>query len=271
MKILGLMTCYNRKEKTVAAIEQLTKGNPRMDVSFLVVDDNSTDGTREALKAFENVRVLEGNGSLFYTGGMRKAIAQAGNEGDFDWCLLFNDDVDFYPGALERLAFSAREQAPGAIVVGPTCNREGRLSYGGVVKTARIRPKTRIIKGEGGYALCDTFNANCVLIPWEVFLRLPNMDPAYTHSLGDFDYGFAAARAGVPIRADWRYVGVCCDNPPEGTWRDTTLPRAQRMKQKEAPKGLPRREWFHYLHKNYNLVTAVVYSAIPYLRILLGK
>ena len=30
-KVLGLMTCYNRKEKTVRALNNLIQGNPEID------------------------------------------------------------------------------------------------------------------------------------------------------------------------------------------------------------------------------------------------
>ena len=45
-KILGLATCYNRKEKTVAAIDQMINTNPTLSFEFLILDDNSTDGWR---------------------------------------------------------------------------------------------------------------------------------------------------------------------------------------------------------------------------------
>ena len=48
-KILGLMTCFNRKEKTITAISNLISKNPNIEFKFVVVDDNSTDGTKAAL------------------------------------------------------------------------------------------------------------------------------------------------------------------------------------------------------------------------------
>lgn len=71
------------------------------------------------------------------------------------------------------------------ILVGPTCDTEGKLSYGGVIKKSRFRPNFDIIDGTSQRAKsCDTFNANCVLIPWEMFKELGNMDSIYSHSLG---------------------------------------------------------------------------------------
>ena len=267
-KVLGLMTCFNRKEKTKNAIEKLREGNPDIDFSFLVVDDQSTDGTKEAIECLPQVEVISGNGSLFYSGGMRVAIDHAKKKEGYEYCLLFNDDVDFQKGSIEYLA----EKDAATIWVGPTCDDKKQLSYGGIVKTSKWRPKTEIVKADTPEGeKCDTFNANCVLIPWNIFTDLDNIDPVYHHSMGDFDYGFSAARKGYQIKVSDRYVGICIDNPVENSWRNTSFPRKKRLSMKESPKGLPGAEWFHYLNKNYHLFTAIVYSVIPYLRILLKR
>lgn len=266
-KVLGLMTCFNRKEKTKNAIETLRNGNPNLDFTFLVIDDKSTDGTKEEIEKIPQVEVISGNGSLFYSGGMRTAIECAKkSEKIYDYCLLFNDDVDFTVGAIEYLA----EKDNSVIWVGPTCDADEQLSYGGVIKTSKWRPKTEIVKAdipEGRN--CDTFNANCVLIPWKIFMDLDNIDRVYTHSMGDFDYGFSAVRKGYGIKVSDQYVGICNDNPVKNSWRNIEFSRKKRLSMKESPKGLPGKEWFHYLNKNYHFLTAIVYSAIPYIRILL--
>lgn len=268
-RVLGLMTCYNRREKTVNSIEKLISGNPGIQFSFIVADDNSKDGTKEALEQFSNVQVLRGDGNLYYSGGMRLAISEA-NKGDreYDYCLLFNDDVDFFGGSIEKLAGKCRD----CVWVGPTCDTDGKLSYGGVVKVSRWRPTLPIVKSDSADGRsCDTFNANCVLIPWDIFRRADNIDNTYTHAMGDYDYGFSFIKSGVGIKVSDSYVGVCCDNPVKGSWRDTSLPRKERLRLKESPKGLPRKEWFHFLKKNYSVITAIVYSVIPYLRIVFRK
>ena len=269
IKILGLMTCFNRKEKTVRALKNLIHGNPEIEFSFLVADDASKDGTAEALKEFDCVEVLSGDGSLFYSGGMRLAIDKAKKINQkFDYCLLFNDDVDFVDSAIEDLC----KKDPSVIWVGPTSDEQGELSYGGVVKTSKWRPKTAIVMADSAQGrVCDTFNANCVLIPWSIFEKLDNIDKVYTHSMGDFDYGFSAVRKGYTIKVSDKFVGACPDNPVSVSWRNTELTIKERIRRKESPKGLPSGEWFHYLNKNYNVITAIIYSCIPYVRILLKR
>ena len=163
-KVLGLMTCYNRKEKTTRALRKLINGNPQIQFSFVVADDGSTDGTFEELQKNPQIEIIRGDGNLFYSGGMRLAINKAKMfEDTFDFCLLFNDDVDFKEHAIEKLC--AKDKS--FIWVGPTSDECGELSYGGVVKTSNWIPKTRIVMADAAAGKkCDTFNANCVLIPF---------------------------------------------------------------------------------------------------------
>ena len=46
------------------------------------------------------------------------------------------------------------------------------------------------------------------------------------------------------------------------------IERRERFKKKESIKEVPFGEFFHYLLKNYNLLTAIIYSLTPYVKIL---
>ena len=291
ISILGLMTCYNRKQKTENAIRQLSSlESGLVCVDFIVLDDGSRDGTREALEALDaSILVLEGDGNSYYTGGMRQAMAAAreriqnsshmqnAKDGEtentckYDYILLFNDDVDFDLQAVARLVEKASLN-PGKIWVGPTSDERGELSYGGVQLTSKLRPKYRIVKGDSQEGTpCQTFNANFVLVPTDIFMAMDSMDEVYQHSLGDFDYGLQATRRGYEILVSDEFIGTCPDNSVAGTYNDRSLSFRERIRKKESPKGVPAREWWHYLYKNYGLATALVYSVTPYIRILLGK
>ena len=69
----------------------------------------------------------------------------------------------------------------------------------------------------------DTFNANCVLIPYKAFERVGAMDSYYRHSLGDFDYGLSLKRAGYKVYQSKEFAGMCNNNDSKGTWTDTCL------------------------------------------------
>ncbi len=280
-RVMGLATCYNRKEKTLKALDTLMKGNPTVDFDFIIADDDSRDGTGEALAEIDNCIVVEGDGNSFYTGGMRlamtkalKVLAETKEDKYPDFVLLFNDDVDFYEGAIEGLI--ERSLAKGnenVVFVGPTCENDlVTLSYGGIKRKSNFAPKFWIVKADDKEGRqVNTFNANCVLIPTALFVKTGIMDKVYNHSLGDFDYGYMLGRKGAVIYVSESYVGVCPNNSEEGTWTDPKLKRSVRFKKKESTKGVPFGEFFHYLFKNYNLLTAIIFSLTPYAKILLGK
>lgn len=267
-KIVVILTCYNRREKTIKCLSSLKEGNPKTDFKFVVVDDLSTDGTVEAVWGLDvDADVVPGTGSLFWNGGMHMGIGYAMEKfPEAPYYLLVNDDVDFYPGVIDEMV----ENCKNGVLVGATCDTSGNYSYGGIlyhkkgIRYDKIGPQRPDV-------CCSTFNANCVLIPRKLLFAVGNMDPYYKHSMGDFDYGFRYSRAGYEIHVHDRYVGVCNDNPDAGTWQDTSLGIMERLRRKESRKGLPAGDWFHYLSKNFGLPTAIIRSVTPYIKILLGK
>ena len=134
--VLALFTCFNRKEKTRQAIQSLVSGNPNIRFTFLVVDDGSTDGTENMLQTEPfgaEVRVLKGDGSLFYSRGMGLGMsALLESKEEFDYLLMMNDDVAFFPGCIEALSRRSREKGD-AVIVGATRDDEGKLSYSGIL------------------------------------------------------------------------------------------------------------------------------------------
>lgn len=271
MNVLILFTSYNRKDKTIKCVDSLIKNND-CNIRFVVLDDNSTDGTKEALEKYNNMVVLEGDGNSFYSGGMRQAISYAQKQdlNKYEYVMIINDDVLFYPNIIDRLAeLSSKTHG---VIVGTTSDTNGNISYGGVVQVSKFRPSFKTVMSKKDELVkCDTFCANCVLIPTDIFMKTDNIDPVYKHSMGDFDYGFSIAKQGYNIYASDFIIGTCNDNPRNGTWLDTALPRKVRIQKKESVKGLPFKEYFHYLNKNHGLIVAIIYSILPYIRILFKK
>ena len=183
---------------------------------------------------------------------------------DYEYYMLMNDDTKFVPGIFDEMLPLF---APDKVMVGAMCGDDGRMSYGGIKYVKGIKYKKY---GPEAQNICfDTFNANCAVIPHDIFMKV-SIDPFYQHSIGDFDYGLAISRMGYEIRIFPKFIGQCNDGSLKGTWQDESLPRMQRIKLKESRKGLPFRDWFHFLHKYFGLGTAIVRSITPYVRIILG-
>lgn len=305
-----LLTCHNRGETTLRSLNSIDDEEYRID--YLVVDDKSTDGTVELLKTWNeketsgsakaytddiphrksegNLKIIEGNGNLYWAGGMRKGMemllkldektgtTQEIQQGEdrkiqrivsYDYLMMINDDVEFYPETIQKMI--RRSQDKGNMpVTGATRSCEGSTSYGGVLyDMKRAKPRQMDITKADNRPV-DTMNCNAFLLPWEIFRKAGAFDRTYVHSLADYDYGFTLKHMGYKVWLTDSYVGECDDNPVINTWRDTKLPRMVRLKKKESVKGLPRKQWYYYLKKNFGIRQAVWHSITPYIRILFG-
>ena len=109
---------HNRREMTLGCLECLEMDGVLAWAKVIVVDDGSTDGTGAAVRErFPTVVVLDGNGNLWWTGGivmgMKEAMRRAARA-----IVWLNDDCRPKPGTMELLATDALET--GAISVGQT-------------------------------------------------------------------------------------------------------------------------------------------------------
>lgn len=273
MKILAICTCFNRKEKTRECIETITAGNPGCEFTFAIADDGSKDGTDEMLKQMQNeyrIHLAKGDGAWFYSGGMHAGMEYAKERlpKDFDYMLMINDDVIFLENCVHQMVEQSKSQN-NAVIVGAMKDETGRQSYGAVKYTSGY--KYRKLNISEWQVVADTFNANCVLIPYKAFELVGSIDPFYRHSLGDFDYGLSLKRAGYKIYQSKDFVGICNNNSNRNTWADTSLGRVERIRKKESVKGAPTKQWFYFLKKNFGILSAIKGTLTPYVRILLGK
>ncbi len=260
MRIAVLLTCFNRRAATLECLGRLAAQSlaPAHELSIFLVDDGSTDGTSEAVSAkFPRVEVIRSSGGLYWNGGMRLAFARA-VEAECEGLLLLNDDTMLEEDAIERLASEMLVHSPNfeAIIVGAVRDPQSNLlNYGGWASASRFFPaKLARLGWSSEIQRCDTFNANCVLIGRRVADALGNLDPKFTHGMGDFDFGLRASKAGFPIVILPNTVGECPTNTGVGLWVDHSIPLFRRWGLLRGPKGLPPREWFHYCVRHGGLV-----------------
>lgn len=270
ISITVLLTCHNRKEKTKNCIESIH--DEKYAIRYIVTDDDSKDGTGELLKVLQreyNIVVLKGNGSLYWCGGMRKAIEYAQRQVDkTDYYVFVNDDVKFNKGILDSV-IKRSNKLNNSVIAGATCNAEGELSYGAIRYRANTVQYDTV--GIEDWEKCDTFNCNFVLLPEEIFIKAGNFDAHYQHAMADFDYGFHIRKLGYNIYSSDQYVGLCEKNSLKGTWIDSSLSRRERIRKKESVKGLPAREWYYFLKKNFGMKKAIWHSITPYFKILIRQ
>lgn len=276
-RVAALMTSHNRRDKTLDCLKALSAsdGIVNAELNAVLADDGSTDGTAEAVnQAYSWVRVLHGDGSLFWCRGMHLAF-EAALQAGFDYYLWLNDDTMLYPDALSRLldcaeAQRARTGKP-VIVVGSTVDEvTGRPTYGGERRESGWR-RTRfvLVQPSDQVQRCDSMDGNIVLIPAETARRVGNLDPVFEHAMGDTDYGLRALKLGVGIWVAPGVHGTCGLNPASNTFMDPGLSLAKRWRLMLGRKGLPWRSWWVITRRHTGFFWPVFFLW-PYVRTVLS-
>jgi GT2 family glycosyltransferase len=274
-RIAILMTCYNRRKTTLCCLRALFDQELPDGVRFEVylVDDGCTDGTGEAVhRQFPGVKILEGDGSLYWCGGMRIAWAEAMKE-TYDYYLWLNDDTLLFDNALRTMLNTAQtvrdSTGQDGIVVGSTCDpNNGKQTYGGVRRNGKTLG-FRLIEPTDKPQFCNTMNGNCVLVPNEVARITGNLSGRFTHAMGDIDYGLRACKDGISCWIAPGYIGECSTNSPPN-WTNPETPLRERLKNLRDPKGLPPEQWVAFA-KRHGEFWWPFYQVKLWLRVLFPK
>lgn len=277
-RIAALLTCHNRRQKTLACLESLYANvlPEAVTLHVILVDDGSSDGTGEAVnRQFPDVHLIKGDGNLYWNGGMRLAFESAIHQG-FDYYLWLNDDTVLYKNALCTLletattVMSQKERA--AIIVGTTqAHQSEGATYGGLTRASRWHPfKYHLVPITDAPVACDTMNGNCVLIPDEIVKKVGNLDAAFIHTIGDIDYGLRARNAGFQIFIMPGYAGQCDRDSIANTSSDKSLRLRDRYKKLLGKKGLPLKAWYVFTKRHAGIFW-MVFWLWPALKIALSS
>ena len=252
MKIAALITCHNRKAKTIDCLRSLFAAYNECDV--YLVDDGCTDGTSEAVRSeFTNVHIIKGDGSLFWSRGMYTAWNEA-VKGKYDYYLWLNDDIELYPNFIEEL-FNSYNMAGGNCIVSGligNINEKNKVLYGGSDSDKKLL-------GESDKPQNITYmNGNVVLVPREVVNKIGIIDPFLHHDLGDVDYGLTAIEHGIHVVTTTKIVALGYPNNycRVRKW-GTTL--KNRFKKLNSPLGSPLKINFYYRKKHFGIIKAITF------------
>lgn len=205
-----IIPCHNRKNTTINCLESLEKiPTEEFSMQIYLVDDGSTDGTTQAVeKQFKGkVKILVGDGNLFWTGAINKGIDQAIKD-ECDYIHLMNDDINFNENFLLEL-YQASKQYPKAIIGSIACNVHNpqQIVRGGIFLTdKKTTPWEEVkdvqledIKKKNFYAV-DSLSGRSVLIPSKIIRNIGYFDNKhFPHAFADFDYFFRAKKHGYQI------------------------------------------------------------------------
>jgi GT2 family glycosyltransferase len=256
--IAVLMASHNRKEATLNCLDFLMRQKAKLVcmLDVYLLDDGSTDGTSDAVsRQFPSIRIVNGDGNLYWNRGMQKIWKLASEEKDYDYYLWLNDDVLLHENFLATLIETSRLYEKRCIIVG-SCSaigNEDEITYGGMTsKGKRISPANIPMP-------CDFFNGNIVLVPCAVFQKVGTNDPFWRHGFGDCDYGLRAKKLGFSSMIAPGILGECNRHDADGwKWRNPQIAFYDRMKILWGPKGANPKEWFAFEKRHKGVFPATL-------------
>jgi GT2 family glycosyltransferase len=305
-RIAVVMTCHNRREKTLACLRALrSQASPNLDFQFSMPGanhtQNPTSNIQQPPSAIQNQasNIQHQKASIFIevfltddgctdgTGAAVKALWPGAHviagSGQLYWCggmrvawrEAQKSNPDYFLLLNDDTLLLPDALARLLAVVGSPDSK--RIGVGAVSD-----PKTgRWSYGgqQSGFVFdpeateprfCRTFNANCALVPREVHKKLGGFHWAFKHSMGDLDYGLQATKASIPVLEAPGFVGTCKANPIEGSWKDPSLPGWKRLRITMSPKVLPLFPWLVYCLRHGG-IQAFRYFFSPYIKALFAK
>lgn len=233
--IAVLMTCFNRRDKTIACLNSLFAQRSMPSIDVFLVDDASTDGTRQAVEsAYPNITTIKGTGSLYWAGGMRKAW-EAASSPKYTAYLWLNDDIVLDEDAVFRLLSIAENLTELSILGGAMKDpSSSETTYSGSNYEGPNPFKYKRVQPASIQQTVDVLNGNFLYIPRGIVDKIGIMASYVVHHAGDYEYCYRAALAGYKSILLPGHFGVCSANPP-----GKKLKGLKGLKRALSPKYMP--------------------------------
>lgn len=194
VRVSIVIPVYNRLEYTMRCLAALAANTPYELYEVIIVDNASSDGTREFLRTLEgDVKVISNPANL----GFAKACNQGAREAAGEYLLFLNNDTVPQPGWLEALLAVAERDRRIGVVGAKLLFPDGTIQHAGVA--IRVDSPYPLSPVHLYYqSAADTLQANleqemdavtgaCMLIRGEVFRTVGGFDEGYLNGYEDVD------------------------------------------------------------------------------------
>ncbi len=205
MRVGVVVVNWNGFPDTAACLASLAASTPGP-ARVVVVDNGSTDGSLEALRALAHdpsVSVIAAGSNRGFAGGNNLGLAELASDPTITHFLLLNNDATVHPEFFGQIAL-AIAAAPGASVVGPTIyvtGQPGAVWYAGghfVPWRALVVHDTAVPHSSA--PIGTEFVTGCaMLISRQAWGRLGPLPEAYFIYLEDAEYSWRARAAGLRV------------------------------------------------------------------------
>ena len=258
-----IVVSWNTRELLAECLASVVETACGLDVQIVVVDNGSSDGSREMLRAqFPAVRLIANAENV----GFARANNQAIDATDAPYVLMLNSDAALCPGALAHLLTCIA--APRAGLVGaqlrypdgafqfsharfPTLGREALILTGlGRVLRGSWYPSLGA-EVEAGARVVDWVGGACMLARREALRAVGGFDEGYFFYGEEVDLCYTLRRAGWDV---WYEPAAVVIHRGAGS--------ARRLATREALLYRSRRRFFH---KHYGAASARLLAAVLYL------
>jgi GT2 family glycosyltransferase len=210
-----LIPVYNKLDFTKKCLSDLTKNLSKFNnvhYKIIIIDDGSSDNTSEWISEnYPEVKILTGDGSLFWSGGINMGATYAFFTNTYEYVLLWNNDIIVQNDYFENLYKIILNEKPIGIIGTKILTLHDKniiWSYGGYFDSKK--GKADMI----GYFEPDSDNFKHILeVDWctgmgtlvhrivakKIGLWDEKLFPQY---FGDTDFCLRAKKAGFPIIVD---------------------------------------------------------------------